>query len=128
MQKGNGKKLSKDAIALLRKNNLVEGRQNSLYLSAEVAKSIDEEADYIKKRAFDDQYYRDLIIKYLNKYGHATKAQLRNLIIDKLPDSLNDDQKEGKVGNLLTSLRKKELIEVVGHEGRQPIWALKKHK
>ena len=124
VQKGHGQMLSKSAIAHLRKHCLVEGRKNSLYLSAEVAKTIDEEATYIKNKAFDDQYYRDLIVKYLEQYGQATKTQIRNLLIGKLSDSLNDTQKENKVGNLLTSLRKQNRISVIGHEGRQPIWGL----
>lgn len=124
VQKGHGQKLSKNAISLLRKHNLIEGRANSLYLSAEVAKTIDEEAAYIKNKAFDDQYYKDLIVKYLNRYHSATKIQLRNLLLEKLPDSLSDNQKEQKLGNLLTSLRKQNIISVVGHDGRQPIWAL----
>ena len=80
----------------------------------------------ILNRGFDDQYYKDLIIKYLRKYGYATKAQIRELLLDKLPDSLNEQQKESKVGNLLTALRKQDIIAVVGHEGRQPLWALTK--
>lgn len=124
VQKGLGKKMSKEAISFLRKHHLVEGRTNNLFFSAEVAKTIKEEATYIKNRAFNDQYYRDLIVKFLKQYGHATKIQIRDLLIEKLPDSLSDTQKEQKIGNLLTSLRKQSIISVVGHEGRQPQWAL----
>lgn len=124
VQKSHGKNMSKDAIAFLRKHHLVEGRPNNLYFSAEVAKTIKEEATYIKNRAFDDQYYRDFIVKYLKQYGRATRKQIRDLLIEKLPDSLNDMQKEQKIGNLLTSLRKQHIISVVGHEGRQRQWAL----
>ena len=76
--------------------------------------------------AFDNQYYRSLIVEFLKKYDCATKIQIRDLLIEKLPDSLSDAQKEYRVGNLLTSLRKQNIIRVVGHEGRQPKWALKK--
>ena len=124
VQKGHGQALSKNAISLLRKHNLVEGRVNSLYLSAEVAKTIDEEAAYIKNKAFDDQYYRDMIIKFINKYGSATKIQIRNLLSDKLSDSLTNEQKERKIGNILTSLRKQNKIGVAGRDGRQLIWVL----
>ena len=110
VQKGNGQKLSKNAITLLRKHDLVEGRANSLYLSAEVSKTIDEEAAYIKNKGFDDQYYKDLIIEYLKQYGKARKSDFRKLLIDKLPGSLSDNQKESKIGNLLTSLRKQGVI------------------
>lgn len=121
-----GKRIPPEAISYLRKHNLVEGRTTSLFLSADVAKATEQKAQYILNRGFDDQYYKDLIIKYLRKYGYATKAQIRELLLDKLPDSLNEQQKESKVGNLLTALRKQDIIAVVGHEGRQPLWALTK--
>ena len=124
VQKGNGHLLSKDAVSFLRKHHLVEGRVNSLFLSAEVSKSIKAEAEYIKRRAFDDQYYRDLIISYLTQYNQASKEQIRGLLLDKLPDSLSDTQKERKIGNLLTSLRKQGMIKVDHHEGRRSIWVL----
>ena len=124
VQKGNGEHLSKDAIAFLRKHHLVEGRVNSLFLSAEVSKTIAAEAEYIKKKAFDDQYYRDLIISYITQYNQASKEQLRGLLLDKLPDSLSDIQKERKIGNLLTSLKKQGMIKVDHQEGRQSIWVL----
>ena len=124
VQKGNGHLLSKDAVSFLRKHHLVEGRVNSLFLSAEVSKSIKAEAEYIKRRAFDDQYYRDLIISYLTQYNQVSKEQIRGLLLDKLPDSLSDTQKERKIGNLLTSLRKQGMIKVDHHEGRRSIWVL----
>ena len=111
VQKGHGQKLSKEAIALLRRHHLVEGRANSLYLSADVSKTIDAGADYIKNKAFNDQYYKDLIVEYLKQYGKARKSDFRKLLIDKLPDSLSDNQKESKIGNLLSSLRMQGVIK-----------------
>ncbi len=122
VQKGYGQKLSKEAISLLRKHHLVEGRASSLYLSADVSKSIDASADYIKNKAFNDQYYKDLIVEYLKQYGRARKADFRELLIDKLPDSLSDNQKESKIGNLLTSLRTQEVIKT--DPGNRLYWIL----
>ena len=72
--------------------------------------TIDASADYIKNKAFDDQYYKDLIVEYLKQYGKAQKSDFKKLLIDKLPDSLSDNQKEYKIGNLLTSLCFQEVI------------------
>ena len=123
-QVAKGVHLQKDTITYLRKKKLVEGRATSLFLSADVAKAAEQEAQYIRNKGFNDQYYRDMIVNYLKQYGRATKMQFRKLLLDKLPDSLNETQKERKVGNLLTSLRKQGMITIVDHEGRQPIWAL----
>ena len=124
VQKGNGKKLSKDAVTLLRKHKLVEGRASSLYISAEIAKTIDEDTDYIKNKAFDDQYYKDLIIEYIKQYKKAQKKDIRKLLIEKLPDSLSDKQKERKLGNLLTSLRKEGLIKRDSSNQQTGFWIL----
>ena len=125
VQKGNGSQLSKDAVQYLRKHNLVEGRVNNLYLSAGVSQAIDDEAGYIKNKAFDDQYYKDLIVKYLKQYGKAKKKDIRNLLWDKLPDVLSDKQKEYKIGNLLASLKKQEVIYPDSSNQQRASWILK---
>ena len=125
VQKGNGTGLPKEAVAYLRKHKLVEGRVNNLYLSAEVSQAIDDEARYIKNKAFDDQYYKDLIMKYLKQYGKAKKKDIRNLLWDKLPDVLSDKQKEYKIGNLLASLKNSRLICPDSSNQQRAFWVLK---
>lgn len=124
VQKGLGDKLTKDAINYLRKHKLVEGRVNSLYLSAEVSKTIDASAEYIKDKAFDDQYYKDLIINYLRQYGRAQKKDFRTLLMDKLPNSLSERQKEYKIGNLLASLKRQGLIRTDSSNQQLSFWIL----
>lgn len=126
VQKGNGKNLSKEAVAHLRKYKLVEGRVNHLYLSAEVAKSIDDEAQYIRNKAFDDKYYRDMIIDYLNKFGKAQRKDFRKLLMDKLPDVLTEKQKERKITTLLTNLKRNGIIETDSDNQQTCNWILKK--
>lgn len=77
-------------------------------------------------KAFDDQYYKDLIIQYLQQYGKAKKKDLRQLLIDKLPDSLSNKQKqkEAKLGNLLTSMRKKGIIKTSDSNQQKSYWIL----
>lgn len=124
VQKGYGKTLSNEAIQYLRKYHLVEGRKNNLFLSAKVAQTIQEEAQYIKNKAFDDQYYRDLIVQYLKKYGKAQRKDIRKLLMDKLPDSLSDKQKEYKIGNLLSSLKRRGIIKTSSSNQQKSFWIL----
>lgn len=126
VQKGRGQNLSKESVAFLRKHKLVEGRVNSLYLSVEVAKSIEEEAQYIKNKAFDDQYYRDMIIDYLEKFGKAQRKDFRKLLWDKFPDVLTDKQKERKILTLLTYLKRKGKIETDSGNQQLCNWVLMK--
>lgn len=119
-----GLPISKESVAYLRKLKLVEGRISNLYLSASVSKSIEDEAQYIKNKGFDDKYYKDMIINYLNEFKMAKKKDIRILLWDKLPAVLNDKQKERKIGNLLSSLKKDLYIET--KENDRTCWVLKK--
>ena len=124
VQKGHAERLSKDAIKHLRKNRLVEGRVSNLYLASDIAHSIDEEAKYIKNKAFNDQYYKDLIVEYLRKYGKASKQDIRELLWEKLPDILDDKQKNSKISNLLTAMRKKGIIAPDSSNQQKSRWIL----
>lgn len=119
-----GKPISKKDTQRLRKYNLVEGRANNLFLSAEVAQSIDQEAEYIRNKGFKDQYYRDMIVNYIRQYGKAQKKDIKKLLWEMLPDVLDDGQKEGKVRTLLTSLRKQGRIQQDSSNHQKANWVL----
>lgn len=124
VQKGEEASLSKEAIQYLRKHHLIEGRSGSLFLSAEVAQNLSEEAQYIKNKGFDDQYYKDLIVSYIQQYSSASKKQIRMLLWDKLPDVLTDQQKESKVHNLVMAMRKKGTIKPNSLSHQKNRWIL----
>ena len=116
--------ISDEGIAYLRKLKLVEGRKTNLFLSAKVAKSLAVEAQYIKNKGFDDQYYRDLIVKYLHEYKKAKKKDIRDLLWDKFPDVLNEKQKEAKIANLLAGLKRKGIIHTDSPNQQLSHWVL----
>ena len=93
------------AIQALKRKGLVEGRRPNLRVSAAVAAASSRQAEYIKTSAFDDQHYADLVLKFLSKFGSASRKQIDELLWDKLSDALNDAQKKSKIGNILTKLR-----------------------
>lgn len=120
-----GLPLDKADVDKLRAAKLVEGRISSLFLSASASKSIDDSASYIKNKGFDDKYYKDLIVEYLKQYKTARKKDIRNLLWDKLPDALSDTQKENKMRNLLTSMKKAGIIDTDSDNQQKSNWILK---
>lgn len=120
-----GLPVEKEDVDKLRSQKLVEGRLTSLYLSASAAKSIDESTSYIKNKGFDDKYYKDLIVEYLKQYGKAKKKDIRELLWDKLPDALSDTQKENKIRNMLTMLKKQGVIDKDSENQQKSNWILK---
>lgn len=110
IQKWDISTLDKSSIDALRKKWFLEGRYPHLYLSSEVSATIAKKEDYIKKKWFDDRYYLDIIISYIQKYWSITKDEVRRLIVEKLPDILSKKQKEDKVWNLLIKMKSKGFI------------------
>ena len=64
--------------------------------------------------------------EYLKKYERAKKKDIRDLLWDKLPNALNDTQKENKIRNLLSSMKKKDIIEPNSSNQQKSYWVLKK--
>lgn len=88
-----------------------------------VAEVVDTKEDYIHTRGQDDEFYKKLILDYLTKYQSATRKDLNKLLWNKLSDVLDDEQKDNKVANLLTNLRRAGKIENQGSR-RVPRWVL----
>lgn len=115
--------LDDEMVKHLRRSGLIEGRKPNLYVSASVAKATDRKATYIRMRAQDDDYYAKLIMDFLAKFGHASRADIEELILVKLSDALDAEQKKNKVGNLLTNLRRAGKIKNTGPR-KTPKWEL----
>ena len=93
-------------------------------MSASISETIGEKDQYVKNKAFDDQYYKDLIVKYLEQYGRAKKKDIRALLWDKLPEIMEEKQKEDKIRNLLAAMRKKGIIIPDSSNRQRSSWIL----
>ena len=118
------KSISTKTINYLRKLGIIEGKKPNIYLSSKIAEIIDDKAQYIKNKGFDEEAYRQWIINYLKTYKEATKQDFVNLLSDKLPDSLDDIQKRAKVKNLLQKMKKEGAITVDSSNKRLAVWRL----
>lgn len=114
-----------EAASRLRKAGLIEGRKPNLHVSAVIADATASKADYIRTRAQDDEFYAKLISDYLERFGKADRDEINTLLIDKLSDALNKEQKIKKIGNLLTKLRRSGRISNTGSRS-QPVWRIPK--
>ncbi len=113
-------------IQTLRKRNLIEGRYPNLFISAKVAKTTGQKAEYTKHRAFDNPYYKDLILRFLEIHKQGSSKDFRDLLMDKLSDTLNDRQKRDKVRNLLQELVREGKILNSAGRGVGALWEQRK--
>jgi ATP-dependent DNA helicase RecG len=109
-----GAEPDEETLAALRRKGLIEGRKPALHVAASVAAATGDTAEYIRHRAFDDAYYCDLILQYLEKFGQGRRSDFQRLLAGKLSDVLNDRQKQAKVHNLLQKLKRQGKIAPEG--------------
>lgn len=111
-----------ETIKELRGKKLIEGRKPNLYISAKVAQATGDKASYTKNRAFDKQYYLDLIIKAIGEHSSMTRNDINALLWGKLPEYMDDTQKKYKVNNLINELSNK--LNKIRNTGTNasPVW------
>ncbi|MFZ2540812.1 MAG: RNA-binding domain-containing protein [Gallionella sp.] len=118
-------KISADEVKLLKAEKLIEGRSPNYYISARVADLTAQKARYIRNRALNDDYYRHLVVDYLQQFGRANRKELDELLMSKLSDVLDDVQKTNKIKNLVQVLRRDQVIRNTGTRNA-PVWVLDK--
>lgn len=102
--------LSHDEIKQLKTKGLIEGRKPNFHISASVAKATGDRSAYIRRRGIDDDYCKKVIIDYLRKFEEGIKSDFEKILLDKLPDVLDEDQKKNKIKNILQQLKNKGII------------------
>ena len=115
--------ITDDMARDLRRNGLIEGRKPNIHVSARIAAATASKADYIRTRTQDDEHYAKLIVDYLRKFGKADRSEIDGLLTDKLSDALSSDQKQRKISNLLTKMRRQGRILNTGSR-KKPVWML----
>ena len=118
--------ISRDAYSFLKKNRLVEGRYPNIYIASKIAAITGDHSTYIKNRAFDNKYYKDFIILLLKQKGSASRQVINDLLLTKMSDALNKEQKLTKIHNLLYEMAKKD--KTIKNEGtkKNSKWTLVK--
>jgi hypothetical protein len=109
-----GHVLDESMLRSLRKRGLIEGRKPHLRITPNLAAQPEAKTDYLRHRAFDDDYYCKIILEYLAEFGSGKRADFERLLENKLSDALSLKQMERKIGNLLQFLRRQGKIETEG--------------
>ncbi len=117
-------RLDKEDVKLLKTQKLIEGRYPNLFVTAKIAAITGDKSAYIRHRAFDKKYYKEMIIEFLRKFESASRQDIDRLLLSKLPEILDEKQKQNKINNLLSEMsRKDKTIKNIGSD-KKPFWVL----
>ena len=119
------KEISPEAVAMLRKRKLIEGRLPHIYVAKNIAQVTGQKVEYSKHKGLADKKCEALLLESLNDHKTLSKQEIVRLLWDVLPDQLTDKQKNTKVYNILRKLR--ESGKIVNQTiGNKSIWSLAK--
>ena len=121
-----GKNIGDKAIAMLRKKKLIEGRKPSIYVSKRIAQSTGKKIDYSKHKGLNTKKCESLLLESLGDHKKLTREEIDELLWNILPDQLNEKQKKNRIGNILSKLRMKGIIENIT-KGNHSLWSLVKN-
>ncbi len=120
-----GKHISNEAIDMLRKKHLIEGRRPNVYIAKTVAQNTNKKVEYSKHKGLKEKSCERLLIDSLTDHNVLTRQEIDTLLWNALSDQLTENQKKVKIGNLLTRLRKKGII-INNTIGNKSEWTLLK--
>jgi ATP-dependent DNA helicase RecG len=107
----------------LRARKLIEGRVTNLHVSAQMAKVMGDQAQYILDKGFEKDFYLMWVLKRL-RMGPCKRVDLERVLLSKLPEILDTEQKRNKVKNLLAGMSRHLLITADGKRGPTAVWRL----
>ncbi|MBU4486020.1 MAG: hypothetical protein KKD38_03755 [Candidatus Delongbacteria bacterium] len=81
-----------------------------------------QKSDYIKLKGIDDNYCQTIILDYLHKFGKGSRSDFVKILLDKLSDRLDENQKINKIKNTLQKLKSRGNIRL--ESGK--LWVLSK--
>ncbi len=118
-----GKIPNEEAVMMLRKKKLVEGRRPHLFVAKKVAQKINQKVEYSRHKGLDSKSCESLLINSLRDHGQLTRQEIDKLLWQVLSDQLNEKQKKAKIGNLLSKLRMSGAISN-STSGNNSVWRL----
>ncbi len=100
----------------LKKKKLIEGIRPNIFISAKLAQTTGQKAEYTKAKGFDKQKYFELITNCIKQHGNVERSDINELLWNVLPSWMTEKQKYTKINHLLAELRRKNKIQNIGSD------------
>lgn len=118
-----GKRINDNAIALLRKRHLIEGRKPNIFVAKRLAQNTGRKIEYSKHKGLEAKSCESLLLNALKEHGRLSRAKIDTLLWNVLSDQLDDSQKKTKIGYLLRKLHKEGVV-CNETNGNKSFWSL----
>ena len=115
-------RIGDDQAAMLRKAKLIEGRKPQFFVAAEVAIATGQVVQYVHRKGLDARHYKALVTELL-ALGPQSRSTINELLMPKLPDTLDSDRRRKEfIKNLLQDMAREGRIENIGGATKAAKW------
>lgn len=104
--------INDDAAQRLKQKGFIEGRKPNYFISAQIATITNKKAQYTRNIGLNTELLKSFILKHIELHGSATRRELEELILDKMPDYMNDKQRKKRLDNILQEMRDKTIVNI----------------
>ena len=74
-----------------------------------IAKITDKKAQYTRNKGLDTDLLKSFILKHIDIHGYATRKEIDELLMDKLPDYMDEEQRKKRIENILQQMKRNSI-------------------
>ena len=104
--------INDEAARRLKQKGFIEGRKPNYFISAQIADITDKKAQYTRNKGLDTELLKSFIIKHIEIHGSATRKELEDLLLDKMPDYMDEKQRRKRLDNILQDMRGDIIVNI----------------
>jgi ATP-dependent DNA helicase RecG len=99
-------KLTGEELEILKNKKLID--ENTSDITFPDTTSQKQKLGYIEPQKSKDERYKQIILEYIDKFGSISKEDINKLLMDELPVTLSERQKQSKINNIIYSMSRKD--------------------
>jgi ATP-dependent DNA helicase RecG len=107
-----GLNITDNAAVLLKKKRLIEGRKPNYFISADIAAITNQKASYTKSKGLNKEILKSFILQHIDNHGYATREEIDELLLNKLPEYMDIKQRKKKIHNIMQEMAKVTIINI----------------
>lgn len=104
--------INDEAAQRLKQKGFIEGRKPNYFISAQIADITDKKAQYTRNKGLDTELLKSFIMKHIEIHGSATRKELEDLLLDKMPDYMDEKQRRKRLDNILQDMRDDIIVNI----------------
>lgn len=111
------------AAQRLKQKGFIEGRKPNYFISSQIARITDKKAQYTRNKGLDTELLKSFILKHIDIHGYATRKEINELLMDKMPDYMDEKQRKKRIDNIIQNMRDDTILNIGNR--KVPKWVKK---